>query len=191
MPLVNIEESYHRLSQGAFGIGEEHETPIARQWVLQLIDYGAASRIFIELPNTVIYNENLEKAKAKSDEGGSMSEVRALAPCGNLDSQNAISVKDIIAYAYKKNAEIYLADHRKMGYRPDDHPMRHTAISQKFTQITGTTLAVDPGCKGCLLLWGGAHFENQTSIDRTTGVKTTKNTSLENYIVGLPYAMLG
>jgi hypothetical protein len=187
MPEVLETNAATFLMVGALGIAEEHETPAARELVLRLMEMGVVRKFFVELPKNVErFATALAKAQTAAQSGASIEDITQLAPSGNLDPGNRLSIGYLIAIALSKNIEVYLADDRDMlRQNGGSFQKRHASIRETFKAATGQAEAkwYTDAAKGCLLLWGGAHFDDKF-----------KNTALldqPGVINGLPYVKKG
>ncbi len=181
MPETNDNDSWYCLERGALGIGEDHTRPEGRRMVLDLIDSGLVTNLFVELCHTH-YGTQLANAQAELNGGGNEGAVRAALPDGNLFA-NAQPLSLLMARALVNGAGVHMADHYIMaaGRGSRAFPKRHGEIADNFAQVTGQGPppdAIHPNAVGSLLLWGGAHFDSP-------------NHSLDRYIRNLPYIMCG
>ncbi len=169
MPEIMLELAQLALKNGALGIGEDHGDPAGRQLALDLINMGLVRHFFTELYEEEGNLEKLGKASRAAASGDSLLVVESLAPSGHTLG-NSIKQGRVIARALQRGAQVHLADIQKMKYRPTFHAPRHSNIRAKYRIVTnqpapGAASAVGENCRGCLLLWGAAHFEGDTSLD--------------------------
>lgn len=186
MPEVLEANAVNFLKAGALGIAEEHNTVAARELVLLLMEKGVVKKFFVELPKNVErFSTALAKAKDAAQSGASIDEIMKLAPTGNLDNNNNISIGKLIAFALFNKIEVFLGDDRIMmrdggGY----FQKRHASVKETFQSATGQDSAkwYTEAAQGCLLLWGGAHFD-----DKFKGPLLDQ----KGVIHGLPYVKKG
>ncbi|MFA8385373.1 MAG: hypothetical protein ACEPO2_07090 [Pelagibaca sp.] len=185
MPKVLEVNAVNFLKAGALGIGEEHNDPAGRRLVKELIDKGVVKKLFVELAkNTERFSRAMAAANAKAAEGGNIEEIASVAPCGDLDRLNEIPLNHLIAYALFHGAQVFLADDRSMAkLRGGNFDIRHAQIRDTFKEATGQGAAkwYSEEAKGCLFLWGGAHFDH----------KTKSHLDDANFIYGLPWIEKG
>lgn len=187
MPQVDEALARASLLAGALGIGENHGNGNARELALSLINSGnnAGGRLvtnfFTELYEDHGNIQKLESARRLAADGASLGIVQAAAPSGFLLG-NPIPQGRVIARALQRGIPVHLADILAM-HSGKMHNQRHAAILNRFRAVTGqpapgVAQAVGPpACVGCLLLWGGAHFQGGNALDQ--------------YIQGLPFVMMG
>lgn len=173
------------LLNGALGVGEEHGDPAARRFVIELIEKGVVTKLFLELPkNMARFSEKMAEANAAAAAGRTMEEIAAVAPSGDLDIGNEYPLNRLIAFALSKGIEVYLADDRTMARSGGGNfDKRHKSIRDTFNEATGQNDAkwFTSAAKGSLFLWGGAHFDDPIK----------KNLNSKNYINGLPWVKKG
>ncbi|TKC86304.1 hypothetical protein FAZ69_20845 [Trinickia terrae] len=181
MPETTVGDAPRCLEAGALGIGENHTQPGGRQLAIELISSGRVTHLFVELAH-MHYGKPLENAQEIADQGGDIDAVQMAAPSGNLHQENPIPLSRVIATALTQKVKVHLADHIVMAYHAEDFARRHDSIREAFRTVTeqspdAAVQAVDERCAGCLLLWGGAHFEKKYALDK--------------YIVNLPFIKMG
>ncbi len=179
MPETHVNDARRCLEAGALGIGEDHTKPDGRQLALDLIEAGVVTNLFVEFAETQ-FGPALNYARELADKGEGLDEVAKYAPNSNLFQCN-IPLGKVIAAALLKKIPVHLADNSIMAARPSDFQRRHNTIREVFSRVTGQARtppeAAGQSCVGCLLLWGGAHFEGSQALD--------------NYILGLPFIKMG
>jgi hypothetical protein len=179
MPETNENDAWYCLETGALGIGEEHTQPAGRQLAIELIDSGLVTNLFVEFAQEQ-FRYALQAAQKAVGQGRDIEEVARLAPNSNL-FKNRIPLGRVIAMALLAHIPVHLADHYIMASYPNDFRRRHTTIKNTFRAVTNQQqdppYAIGENCIGCLLLWGGKHFEGNQQMDR--------------YIIGLPFIMMG
>ncbi len=181
--MPKITEAFARLTleAGALGIGEDHSKPEGRQLALDLINQGVVRHFFVEMYEEEGNAEKLVKARIAAASGVPLTAVASIAPSG-FQLGNSISQGTVIARALQRGVKVHLADIQAMKFRPKQHGARHRNILERFRLVTNqpapaTASALGRSSIGCLFLWGGAHFEGDSSLDR--------------YIEGLPFVPLG
>jgi hypothetical protein len=168
---LSIEErndAAHALFIGALGLGESHDDPTARSFALELFRTRLARRLMIEL-FAGAYQAGIDRAAAT----GGQVWVPTLHSC-------AISLSDVINAALQAGIPVHCVDGREGNIaRATSSAMqrRNQTAGQCFQAITGANDATQPGARGCLILFGGAHFEGSNPI--------------QNYILHLPYCRAG
>ncbi len=181
MPLIRFNPEVARvaLQNGALGIGEDHGEPEARQLALELINMGVVRHFFTELYEEHGNVEKLATARIAAASGDSLRVVESLCPSG-FSLGNSITQGRVIARALQRGATVHLADTPHMHMGASRHAQRHQNILAKYRRATNQpgpapARADVAAGRGCLLLWGGAHFEGANA--------------LENFIIGLPFMM--
>lgn len=187
--MPQIDEALARISllAGALGIGEDHTKGNARELALALINSSnhAGGRLvtnfFTELYEDHGNIEKLASARILAANGAALGLVEEAAPTGFLYG-NPIPQGRVIARALQRGIPVHLADITAMQ-SGRMHKKRHTAILNRFRAVTGqpppglAQAVGPPACVGCLLLWGGAHFEGADALDQ--------------FIHGLPFVKMG
>ncbi|WP_172202400.1 MULTISPECIES: hypothetical protein [unclassified Niveibacterium] len=170
MPLTIDERNAaaRALYVGALGLGESHDDPTARSFALELFRTRLVRRLMVEL-YPAAYQPMVDHAAATNGQVY----VVALHHC-------AITLSDVINAAIAAQIPVHCVDGRDGNIgRASGAAMqrRNQAVGDNFAQITGGNTATHPGARGCLILFGGAHFEGANRI--------------QNYIGGLPYCRAG
>ena len=182
MEIKKGEESGH-LERGAVGIGESHDSPGGRLLVIELIKSGKVKKLLVEL-SPGAYDGAVNGAKDRQKDGVD-SITKTLDLSLGTRHKCDISLGRVIAEAICANIPVYNVDHYKANQRAEMAAsvgvmkIRNEEVAKQFEKITGSKAAVSEGAKGCLLLFGGAHFEDANAIDADAN------------IFGLPVVMMG
>jgi hypothetical protein len=146
----------HALNVGAIGLGEEHTEPDARSFAIELIKTGLVRFLMVELaPGT--YQAQVDAAVQR---GGGLHLV--------TKNRCPVSLHDVINTAIAAGVPVHCVDSKWANHRDAHQPaklkVRNREVGQNFQGITGAHQADAPGAQGCLILFGGAHFEGPDAI---------------------------
>lgn len=177
MPKTHSGHAVACLQAGALGIGEDHTMVAGRNLALWLIENGHVQHLFVEFP-APNYGQALNAAIQAA--GAQPPPTRQnLAQQMNWENRHlpAIPLGEVMAEALLRGVTVHLADDPIQMVHPNRFARRHTTIQNVFRQATGQVgMPSAAGAVGCLLLWGGAHFEG--------------NHALDNYILNLPFVIM-
>lgn len=188
-----------RLRKGPLGIGEQHDKPAARQFVLELINEGLVTVLFLEIPgdNSETREEpelrnGLSEArrcpfdkllsKAILANQGGLPDADVLGPLLQIDgwlrSPRGIKYSDMIFGAMKARVRIVLCD--KYFVRPDSASTssgmadRNETVDKVFEEASFQSKS--PERVGCVILFGAEHFESRdTSLTKFIGQSMTRD----------------
>lgn len=168
MPLVKVsrDEAETKLAGGPLGIGESHDKPEARQFLIRLIDQRLVKVLFLEIPREQekTFDKCLAKAVMAKQGGLPANQVHAyLQPMdGFLQSPREMPFSDLISYAMSRGVRIVFADisfrRPDLAAKPDGLNRRNKAVDKVFNDasfMSGTN-----GGAGCVILFGAEHFES-------------------------------
>jgi len=136
----------------ALGIGENHERPDGRHLALRLLASTTpiVRHLFVELPP---WGQNIvQRAGVRASTSREQTGVEKGLEFGQRH-QCVIPLKRVISAALLERIPVHCVDHR-LGGAGGHMTTRNRTIANNFLQITNGT-----GTRGCLLLFGGAHFD--------------------------------
>ncbi|MFQ1701538.1 hypothetical protein ACJ5NV_13185 [Loktanella agnita] len=171
MPEIQIKDSMkYFLLDGPIGIGEDHTSPNARDFIDELIEAGHVKRLFVEYPTG--WQADVDRLKAAiSTDPMDEDEVRRLILSLYYRQQyhcDAHPLAVLIGDALMAGVDVWCADHW-VGGGSARFPTRHQSVRRTYIEKTRGTSA-----KGSVILFGSFHF-------------TDPNAGLDQYIHNLPY----
>ena len=130
------------------GIGERHDDPWARRFVIDCLQGGIVRHLFLELPRSGQRAVDLVTAATQINVARAM----ISGACGYSQSPgNPVQLADLIVEAKAANIPVWAADSPSMANRRTTFEDRHNCVRLTY-------LEKSRGGNGCLLLWGKDHF---------------------------------